>query len=270
MFMIGRRSLLSFAVLAAALGSLTGLFACATPRAQPGRAGSDPCTSPGVTDSEVKIGLLFDDSGPTSAAYRTFRAGVEARLGVTNAAGGVHGRKVVYAWRDDAGSPDGNRAGARELVQNEGVFGILETAGVVVGSAQYLDDLEVPVVGLAGDVDWNNHGNMFSWHYYSATQGSSSVWGDFVRSQGGTRALVVNTELSDATEIFYQKLRTSLQAAGIRVEANFTVTAKTTSFGALAAQMKAARLNTLAGIVLRTSSPRFFRRSAPPVSTSKR
>ncbi|WP_241255873.1 ABC transporter substrate-binding protein, partial [Candidatus Protofrankia californiensis] len=95
MSLIGRRWHLRFAVLTLALSSLGSLTAACDEGGDKGGAGrsarAGACTAPEVTDSEVKAGLLFSDSGPGASALRGFRSGVEARFGLANAEGGVNG-----------------------------------------------------------------------------------------------------------------------------------------------------------------------------------
>ncbi|WP_250282564.1 MULTISPECIES: ABC transporter substrate-binding protein [unclassified Frankia] len=231
------------------LGTLGGLLA--------GCGGSDvarqpvrsSCTTPGVTDTEVRAGLVFSASGPGASLLRGFRSGIDARLGVVNAEGGVNGRKIVYSWRDDATDPALNLVGSRDLVEDEGAFGIIQGPHAASGSAPYLSERGIPVVGSAGETVWANYKNMFSWHYYTSEKGSSSGWGDFVRSRGGTRAVLMGIASGDAGKKFHRQLAQSLNAAGVNTDMTFEVTASTTSFEALARQMKAAQIDTIAGVV---------------------
>ncbi|MGF7235705.1 MAG: ABC transporter substrate-binding protein, partial [Frankia sp.] len=63
------------------------------------------CASPGVTGTQVNIGLLYPNTGNSASLFGPFRAGVDARLGVANADGGVNQRTVTYTWADDASDP---------------------------------------------------------------------------------------------------------------------------------------------------------------------
>ncbi|WP_235433541.1 ABC transporter substrate-binding protein [Protofrankia coriariae] len=202
-----------------------------------------------MTSTEVKAGLLYSNSGPGASPAHGFRSGVQARFDLANAEGGVNGRKLSYVWRDDATDPALNLVGARQLVEDEKAFGIMQGLQVAAGSAQYLGDHTVPVTGFAAETVWSQHQNMFSWHYYTAANGSSTVWGDFASSRGGTRAAMVDMALSDSTRKYHQQVVESLRRTGISVDMEYEVTAGTTSFDALARQMKAARIDTIAGAV---------------------
>jgi ABC-type branched-subunit amino acid transport system substrate-binding protein len=117
--------------------------------------------APGVTDNEIKLGMLYSQEGATASAFAPFRGGADARLGVANAEGGVRGRKIVYDWEDDVGDPARNGASARYLVEQRKVFGILSGTAASFGSADYLDRAGVPVTGISLDPSWTEHGNMF-------------------------------------------------------------------------------------------------------------
>jgi len=235
--------------MAVSMSSLAVLTACSGSGGDPAE-GTGDCAAPGVTKTEVKAGMLWADTGPGAYGLRAFRGGVDARLGVANAEGGVHGRKVVYAWRDDASNPALNLSGARELVQGENVFAIMQGPGGASGGAQYLAEQGVPVVGMASDPVWADHDNMISWFYFTTKSGSSTVWGDFIRSQGGSRAATVNIALNAANQDFSRQLAASLEAAGVEIALNFDVTADITSFDSLARQMKEANIDTLTGALV--------------------
>nr|MDT0664757.1 ABC transporter substrate-binding protein [Micromonospora sp. DSM 115978] len=160
--------------------------ACAAQGIDTASADAD-CQSPGVTEDSVEVGLLYPDSGTLAGAFNGARAGFDARIGLANANGGVNGRLIEYQWRDDEGDPPTNLAMSEELVMQEEVFAILQSSTVASGSAQYLDDNGVPVIGLAVEPEWSDHNNMFAFSY-SFTEGESvDTFGNFLRAQGGTR-----------------------------------------------------------------------------------
>ncbi|WP_311445650.1 ABC transporter substrate-binding protein [Frankia nepalensis] len=197
-----------------------------------------------MTDTEVKAGLLFADTGGASFIVGAFRAGVDARFGIENAAGGVSGRKIVYSWRDDGGDPEVNGVKARELVSEE-IFGMIEGINAAAGSAQYLADQKIPVTGVAAETAWAAYDNMVSWRYYTASTGSSTVWGNFIRSQGGARAVLLSGVANDAVRNYNRQLTESLQAEGISVD--IIEATDLTDFVALAEWLKAERIDTVTG-----------------------
>ena len=217
-------ALTSAALVAVTCGAVTACDAPITAQASP--VGETPsCTAPGVTDEQVKLGLLYPFSGNAATLFRPFRAGVDARLGVANEAGGVHGRQVVYSWRDDESRPTGNLAAARSLVDTDGVFGIVESTSVATGSADYLNSQRVPVTGASLEAVWTVHDNMFSYSNMLGDGPSISTWGDFVAERGGRRAVVVESSFSAASLDMSAQLADSLRAAGVEVVGTVDATA---------------------------------------------
>ncbi|MEX5631901.1 ABC transporter substrate-binding protein [Parafrankia sp. FMc2] len=206
----------------AALMTVTGVLvalvgACAAGgSARDGTAQAARGCAPGVTDDRVTVGVLFPDSGPMAAQYTGFRSGVEARLAQENAAGGVGGRLIGTAWRDDESSPGVNLRAAKDLVA-DGVFAVLEGTMVSERSAPWLDEQGVPVLGVADQPLWGEHPNMFAAGSVAAGAGTSSALGRFVGSQGGTRAALLVTGSDQASRFFAASARSSLEAAGVPV-----------------------------------------------------
>ncbi|MCK9900442.1 branched-chain amino acid ABC transporter substrate-binding protein [Parafrankia colletiae] len=185
----------------------------------PAPSRSDPSCppSPGIAGDEVRLGLLYPDSGNAASLFGPFRAGVDARLGVANADGGVHGRSLTYRWQDDGSQPGVNRTAAQRLVEEQDVFGIMESTTASDGSAEYLHSLGVPVTGTSLDAAWTRFDNMFSYSNMIADGVSVSTWGEFVADQGGTSAVIAVSTLSAASGELAEELRASLEGAGVRV-----------------------------------------------------
>lgn len=195
----------------------------------------------------MKAGLVLTDSGPVAVSFVAFRAGVDARLGVLNAAGGVNGRKIVYSWADDASSPEQNSTVTRQLIEREQVFGLIESSVVASGGADYLDKNGIPVIGQAIDDSWGKHQNMFSASYVVASGPSVSTFGEFVRSQGGTRAVLMESLSSESAQRYRQQVTDSLQSAGVTIGLQVDVATEVTDPAAVVERMKAAHIDTIAG-----------------------
>lgn len=203
-----------------AASTVLALLAAACDVARGGAAETAPgatCTAPGIMPDEVRLGLLYPDTGNAASLFGPFRAGVDARLGVANADGGVHGREIVYTWRDDESKPDINRTAARVLVERDDVFGIIESTSVATGSAAYLHEQGIPVTGVSPEIPWSEYDNMFSYSSLIAEGSSVSTWGDFVAERGGSSALIAVSVFSAASQQFAEVLRASLESAGVRV-----------------------------------------------------
>ncbi|WP_049806843.1 ABC transporter substrate-binding protein [Pseudofrankia inefficax] len=224
------------------------LTACAS--ADAGAGGRQSCAAtPGVTAGAVNAGLLYSDSGPAGTSLPAFRAGIDARFGLANANGGVNGRKITYTWRDDQGETGTNRTQAEDLVANGGILGLIEGPNATdAGSADYLAKLHLPVVGMGSDSVWLTHDNMSSWLFVNTTP--STVFGQYVHAQGGTRAAMVDLAGDQGSQGSVQQLAVSLNKAGVATPLNVEIAPGTASYAAIANRIKDAHVDTLAGVVL--------------------
>ncbi|WP_041939361.1 MULTISPECIES: ABC transporter substrate-binding protein [Frankia] len=213
--------------------------------------------APGVTPDEVRVGLLYPDSGLLAGAFPGLRAGVDARLGEINAAGGINGRKVVYDWRDDAGTAQGNLNGARELVDQRGAFGLLEFTVAATGSAKYLADRGIPTVGLAAEDVWARYGNMFS---FSNTLGAPiDTYGRFVHDRGGTSAFLLYSAMSAGVSGATLRVGQSLQALGVQVAGSHAYTPGADSVSDVARQIVDSGADTIVTMLTPTALPPVLR-----------
>jgi len=176
-------------------------------------AGAGACDTPGVTPTEIKLGVVYPDSGPLAATFAAARAGIDARIGEANAAGGIRGRRIAYEWRDDAGDPAADLTATRQLVENENVFGIVAVTAAFSASAPYLSQKNVPVTGMAAEPVWSEYTNMFT---YSYTGGAAvDTYGRYARANGGTKAVVVETSSAGVVSDLGRKMLSSMSAAGV-------------------------------------------------------
>ncbi|OHV30806.1 ABC transporter substrate-binding protein [Pseudofrankia sp. EUN1h] len=195
---------------------LAALAATGCSGAAPSSTPSAACDSPGVSAHEIRIGLVYPDGGTIGAALQAARSGVDARLGVANAAGGINGRKIVYDWQSDDANTVGNDNAVRSLVESSKVFALFEASLNGDGGADYLRSHQIPAVGLPIENVWADpaYTNMFS--YPSLVTGGpvSDVLGRYARAQGGNRAVIVRTD-APADQGFTSPLEQSLGTAQI-------------------------------------------------------
>jgi branched-chain amino acid transport system substrate-binding protein len=96
----------------------------------PGRA-----AEPGVTDKDIKIGILGSLTGPFAIFGTGNLAGATMAFEEANTAGGVNGRKLEWISLDDESSPPKGIAAYKRLVDQEKVFAIFGPAASAVGQA---------------------------------------------------------------------------------------------------------------------------------------
>jgi branched-chain amino acid transport system substrate-binding protein len=87
---------------------------------------------PGVTDTEITIGITGPLSGP-AAAWGTIALASEAYASHVNAQGGIHGRKLKIVLKDDGYNP--GRAVANFNEMKDSVFAVIGTVGTAVLNA---------------------------------------------------------------------------------------------------------------------------------------
>ncbi|MBL7494242.1 ABC transporter substrate-binding protein [Frankia sp. AgB1.9] len=237
------------AVTALLVGLCTALTAC-RPLSNSTASGASACPTPqpGVTASAIKIGLIYPDTGPAeiAAAFMAARSGVEARIDLQNAHGGVNDRVIDLVWGDDQSDPQTFSLVAHDLVDDQRVFGLITPSIVLDKSAGWLEKDDVPVTGTATSAAWSDYPNLFHAGNLFNT-GGASVFGDFVKAQGGTTALVVVDPNVAASQSLARQFAPSLQSRGIRVLGEVTYTDGVTNPDTVADQLQQSGADTLVG-----------------------
>ena len=113
-------------------------------------AGSARAETPGVTDTEIKIGQTMPYSGPASA-YGVIGKADTAYFKMINDMGGINGRKINLISLDDGYSPPKTVEQVRRLVEEEKVAFLFNTLGTPPNLAirQYLNDNKIPQLFVA-------------------------------------------------------------------------------------------------------------------------
>ena len=131
----------------------------------------------GVTDTEIRIGVHLSLSGPASFVGQGARVGIALAESEINAKGGINGRRLVFTYVDDRGSPDGGVTAARKLVDEENMFIVLGagTSTATVPVLPYFERNGVPYyVSLASDPQVMGK---FRRNVYSGATSTQVVWG---------------------------------------------------------------------------------------------
>src|ERR1041385_8354754 len=101
--------------------------------------------TPGVTESELKIGATFPFSGPASPLSNTGK-GLIAYVHSINDRGGINGRKINLITYDDAYTPPKAVEQTRKLIESDEVaflFSPLGTPGIGA-TIKYVTAKKVP------------------------------------------------------------------------------------------------------------------------------
>lgn len=123
------------------------------------------CKSPGISASEVRVGVLSPQSGDEAGdQFRPFALGVVARFKAENEEkGGIDGRGLTAEVGDDGNDVARNKTVAKELVEQKKVFGLIEASPRAPGSATYLHKEGIPVTGWPIHPVWGKYDNFFGY-----------------------------------------------------------------------------------------------------------
>ena len=105
--------------------------------------------SPGVSDTQIKIGQTIAYSGPASS-FATIGRTQAAYYRMISDTGGINGRKVDFITLDDGYSPPKTVEQTRRLVEQDQVFGIFGSLGTPTNASvqRYLNERKVPQMFL--------------------------------------------------------------------------------------------------------------------------
>ncbi|HXY06181.1 MAG TPA: ABC transporter substrate-binding protein [Burkholderiaceae bacterium] len=103
----------------------------------------------GVSDTEIKLGMVNVQAGPAAALGRDMRAGAEAVFNSVNAKGGVNGRKITLVVADDSYEPDKAVDETLKMIEQQQVFALFGSVGTPTTNAvvPILKEMDVPLVG---------------------------------------------------------------------------------------------------------------------------
>jgi ABC-type branched-subunit amino acid transport system substrate-binding protein len=90
---------------------------------------------PGVTDTEILVGMSAAFSSPARKSSIDLYRGAQAAFAVVNAAGGVHGRHITLKAYDDGYQPDRAVLNTRVLLEQDRVFLLFNYFGTATATA---------------------------------------------------------------------------------------------------------------------------------------
>jgi ABC-type branched-subunit amino acid transport system substrate-binding protein len=83
----------------------------------------------GATNSEIRFGIAAPFSGPAKELGRQMKLGLDTAFGAVNDAGGINGRQLRLTAMDDGYEPSRTLGAMKDLVEKQGVFGIVGNVG---------------------------------------------------------------------------------------------------------------------------------------------
>ena len=127
--------------------------------------GTARAQSPGITDTEIKIGQNAAFSGPASV-YGQISTAESAYFQMINDEGGIYGRKLNLIALDDAYSPPKAIEVVRKLVEDEQVAILFQTLGTAsnVAIRKYVNQKKVPAIWIgSGASVFSTNTKEFPW-----------------------------------------------------------------------------------------------------------
>jgi branched-chain amino acid transport system substrate-binding protein len=190
----------------------------------------NPCVNdPGVTNEQIRIGTIAVETGPQAQSFKPALDGINARIKKANSTGELGPREITLVRTDDAGTVAKNKEVARQLVESDKVFGVIEDSPVSNGSAEYLNQQGIPVAGWhVGLAEWSRYPNMFTYRWGKAAdlqKFGTNRNGKLFKELGATKIALVGLN-TQASTVFMNQVEQVINATE-GLEAVYKTTAVT-------------------------------------------
>lgn len=108
-----------------------------------------PAADNGVTAKEIVIGQFAAQSGPAAELGKRMQLGILTYFNAINAAGGVNGRQLKLASRDDGYEPERAVAAVKALINEDKVFALVGSVGTptTLAAVPAINEEKIPLVG---------------------------------------------------------------------------------------------------------------------------
>jgi branched-chain amino acid transport system substrate-binding protein len=177
----------------------------------------------------LKIGVIYPATGPFAVVYGKMYDTVKARIDKANAENEVPGVKLEVVGRDDASTPSGALSAAKDLVENEHVFGVIEPDPVLFGAYRYLNGRKIPTTGSGLGPELSDRAVksiFFPSPRPDLKYPVASTGGLFLKAQGGTSLAVVSYADAPSSVTVGKSWAFSAKAAGLKAPYVNTTTVK--------------------------------------------
>jgi branched-chain amino acid transport system substrate-binding protein len=188
----------------------------------------------------IKVGLMYDVTGPAAAGSVGTDTGAKARIDTINAAGGINGRKLELVIGDSASTPAGAQSAAKTLVEQHGVFAVMTWTYTANAAAPYLEQQKVPVIGGSWDSapQWAHGENFFGTQPANTEASVVTTYGNWFKQAGVTKAASIGLNTASG-KTAAEKVAESIRSAGIDVPlVNTSIDQTTADFGPTAIAVK--------------------------------
>jgi branched-chain amino acid transport system substrate-binding protein len=213
---------------------------------------------PGVTPTTILLGATAPLSGSQASSAAVSR-GTSAYFRYVNARGGVNGRTIAYKVVDDASDPARAVQATERLVEQDGVFAIVNAVGTEqnLATRDYLNAAKVPQLFVgSGATAFGLDYRRYPWTigFQASYQAEGWIYGSYVaRSLPGAKIAVLHQDDEMGTELL-AGLKQSLARSKAKVVATQLVAAAPNALTAQISSLRASGASVLALFVAPTQA----------------
>ena len=185
---------------------------------------------PGVTDTEILLGMPMPLSGPVSG-YSVVGKVAEAYFKKMNEAGGINGRKVRLVIYDDQYSPPKTMEVARRLVEEDQVLALFGNLGTAPNIAiqRYMNTKKVPQLFVQSGAAQFDDAQKYPWTvpFLGSYQGEGRVFARHILENRPNAKVAVLMQNDDLGREIFKGLQEGLSKQGkvkVVAQATFEVT----------------------------------------------
>jgi branched-chain amino acid transport system substrate-binding protein len=179
----------------------------------------------GVTDTEIHIGQWGPQTGP-AAPWGAVARGTDAYFKMINAEGGIHGRKLVHHYFDDAYNPAKTMAGVKQLQEDIGMFAWVSGVGTAPGLAvkDYLMERKIPWFSPStGSAHWVDPPQKYLFTIYPLYSGDAQVLVRYAAQELGLKQIAIVYQNDDYGKLGLVGAQKQMTKEGMKLAAEIPV-----------------------------------------------
>jgi len=198
--------------------------------------------APGVTKDTIKIGSFGPLTGPSYLYGKLVMNGIDVVFDEVNAAGGVHGRKLVLVREDDKCNAEGGIAAVKKLIHQEQVF-LIHGGGCSNAAIAARDEVEkaktpwVVFAAVADSVSAPVAPNIYTTALYASLESVAQL--QFALDKGAKKIAIVSMRDAWGRQR-YEPMVAAVKAKGITLVADEELTPDANDATPQALKLKAA------------------------------
>jgi ABC-type branched-subunit amino acid transport system substrate-binding protein len=143
-----------------------------------------------------------------------------------NAEGGIHGRKLIHHYFDDAYNPAKTMAGVKQLQEDVGIFAWVSGVGTAPGMAvePYLMERKIPWVSPStGSAHWVDPPQKYLFALYPLYSGDAQVLVSYTVNQLGLKKIAITYQNDDYGKLGLVGARKQMTKHGLKLAAEIPV-----------------------------------------------